>query len=173
MNINLTNNNGLSLAMAVWLAHDEYTNGAEEFLDEDVMSVTSLIKPTRQIILGSRVPLKEQITDVMDLFGVRHGHALHNDIENAWTYGYATAMKRLGYPQKVIDKIRINPEDKDLSDDIIPVYLEQRRFRKVKVDGYEIVLSGKFDQIIDGELNDTKKTTVFTHINGTKEEAVF
>ena len=170
MNPHLTNNQGLSLAMAVWLAHDEYTNGAEEFQDDDVMSVTSLIKPTRQIVLGPRVPITEQKTDVMDLFGVRHGHALHNDIENAWTDGYSVAMQRLGYPQKVIDKVRINPADEDLSDEIIPVYLEQRRFRKIKVDGYEIILSGKFDQIIDGELNDTKKTTVYTHINGTKVE---
>jgi hypothetical protein len=171
MNPHLTNNHGLSLAMAVWLAHDEYTNGAEEFEDDDdVMSATSLIKPTRQIVLGSRVPLKEQIVDVMDLFGVRHGHALHNDIENAWTDGHAVAMKRIGYPQKVIDKVRINPADEDLSDEIIPVYLEQRRFRKIKVDGYEIIISGKFDQIIDGELNDTKKTSTYTHTSGNKTD---
>jgi hypothetical protein len=165
----LTNNSGLSLSMAVWLAHDEYTDGSEEF-DCDVISATSLLKPTRQFILSQRVPVEDVSIDVMDLFGARHGHALHNDIEHAWTVGYEAAMKRLGYPQKLIDRVRINPDPETVTEDDVPVYLEQRSFRRISVRNQPLVISGKFDQVINGEINDTKKTSVYTYINRSKED---
>lgn len=166
----LTNNNGISLAMAVWLAHEEYTDGSEDFPDESVISATSLLKPTKQLIMGGRVPLEERTVDVLDLFSARHGHALHNDIENAWTHGYADAMRRLGYRKKTIDAVRINPAPEEVMPGDFPVYLEQRHYRRITVGNHNIVVSGKFDQVINGELNDTKKTSVYAYINGTKEE---
>ena len=162
----LTNTKGFGLAMAVWLAHDEYDAGQEAHPDKDVISVTGLLKPTRQIILANRIPASDRLVDVSDLIASRFGHAVHDSIEHAWRSGYQTALKRLNYPQKMIDKIRINPEDHELSEDIIPVYLEQRFFREL--DG--IVISGKFDQIIAGELNDTKTTSVYTYLNRTKTD---
>lgn len=164
----LTNTRGFSLSMAVWLAHEEYTDGSDEFAGKNVISATSLLKPTRQIVLAPRVPLRERITDLSDLIAARFGHAVHDSVEQAWTRGYPMAMKRLGYPQKMIDKVRINPET--VEDGDIPVYLEQRFFREIEVDGVEVVISGKFDQIIDGELNDTKTTSVYAYINRSKEE---
>lgn len=166
----LTNHNNISLAMAVWLAHDEYTDGAEEYPGENVISATALLKPTRKMILEARVDPSATPIDVADLIPSRRGHAFHDSIEHSWKTGYAKAMKRLGYPQKLIDRIRINPEDTDLTDDIIPVYLEQRHFRPIMVDGHRIIISGKFDQIIAGEVNDTKSTSVYTAINRSKEE---
>jgi hypothetical protein len=166
----INNNSGLSLAMAVWLAHDTYTNGKEAFPDQNVISATSLLKSTRQLILTQRTPQEENVVDVMDMLASRFGHAIHDSIETAWKDGYGPAMKRLGMPQKMIDKVRINPTTKEAEGDIIPVYLEQRYFREITVDGHKIIISGQLDQSINGELNDTKTTSAFSYTNRSKEE---
>lgn len=162
----ITNTKNFGLAMAVWLAHDEYDAGTNLFPGKPVFSVTTLLKPTRQLILSNRVPPADRTTDVSDLIASRYGHAIHDSIETAWRTGYQSSLKKLGYPQKMIDKIRINPEDHELGDGIIPVYLEQRYYREF--DG--IVISGKFDQIIDGEVNDIKTTSAYTWVNNSKDE---
>lgn len=164
----LTNHSGFGLAVAVWLAHDEYSNGAEEFPGENVISVTALLKPTRQTILEHRRPPEERIGDVADLVAPTLGHAIHDSIEKAWLTGYKRALQRLGYPQKMIDKIKINPET--VEDGDIPVYLEQRDYRRIQINNHSVIVSGKFDQIIDGEVNDTKSTSVYTYTSGSKEE---
>lgn len=166
----LTNNHGIGLAMAVWLAHDDYTNGAEEFPGKNVISATALLKSTRKIVLESRVPPGEGLPDVADLIPSRRGHAFHDSIEHAWKEGHVRAMQRLGYPQKVIDRVLINPDPDAVVDGDLPVYLEQRAYRMVKVDGHEIIVSGKFDQVIDGEINDTKSTSTFAWTKGSKDE---
>lgn len=162
----ITNNSGFGLSMAVWLAHDTYSNGQEEQPDENVISATSLLKPVRQLILANRLPKEEHVVDVADMIPSRFGHAIHDSIEEAWTKGYSTAMARLGYSQKVIDRVKINPEPEELDANTIPVYLEQRFFRKIA----GVTISGKFDSIIDGELNDVKTTSVYTYINRSKTE---
>jgi hypothetical protein len=162
----LTNTAGLSLCMAVWLAHDDYTNGSEEFEDQDVISATGLLKSTRATILAARVPSSQSTSDVTDRIASRLGHAVHDSIETTWRDHYAGAMKNLGLPQKMIDKITINPVNP--GPDAIPVYLEQRHFREINVDGHKIIVSGKFDQVINGELNDTKTTSVWAYLNGSK-----
>lgn len=166
----LTNNAGLSLAVAVWLAHEEYTNGAEVFPGETIISATTLLKPTRQFILSHRTQPDERIQDVMDFIKARLGHAIHDSIEHAWTEGYAPAMRRLGFPKKMIDKVLINPTQDQIYDGCIPVYLEQRHYRRIKLQQGSVIISGKFDQVINGELNDTKSTSVFAYINGSKED---
>lgn len=166
----ITNTKGISLSMAVWLLHDEYVDGADEHPGKDVISATSLLKPTRQLVLTPRLPPSERQQDVSDFIASRFGHAVHDSVEHAWKNGYKKAMAKLGYPQKMIDKVRINPVDTELEDGIIPVYLEQRYFRSIMVDGHEIIISGKFDQIINGQLNDTKTTSVYAYINRSKEE---
>jgi hypothetical protein len=162
----LTNNTGISLAMAVWLAHDEYSDGAAEFPGKDVISATSLLKPIRQLVLASRVPATEREVDVTDLISSRLGTAIHDSIEHSWKIGYADAMRKLGYPEKVISRVVINPTE--VVEEDFPIYLEQRFFREVP--GTNVVVSGKFDQIINGEVNDTKTTSVYTYINRTKED---
>lgn len=164
----IQNKTGLSLSMAVWLAHDEYTNGQDAHPGQNVISATSLLKPTRQTVLAARVPETDGIPDVADMIASRFGQAIHDSIENAWHKGYVNALKRLGYPQKVIDKVRINPETKE--EGTIGVYLEQRYFREIEVDGFKIIVSGQVDQIINGQLNDTKTTSVYAYMNRSKEE---
>ena len=172
MNQQLTNNDGLSLAMAVWLAHDEYEDGSAEHAGKNLISATSLLKPTRQLVLANRVPMKERVVDVSDMIASRFGHAIHDSIEHAWKTGYREAMAALGYPKWVIESVLINPTDEDLvaHPNPLPVYLEQRFYRSILIDGIEVIVSGKFDQIINGELNDTKSTSVYAYINRSKEE---
>lgn len=166
----LSNNAGLSLAMAVWLAHDEYTNGAAQHPGKNLISATSLLKSTRSIVLSHRMPQVDGTTDVSDLIPSRFGHAMHDSIEKAWTEGYEQAMLRLGLPKKMIDKVRINPDPSEITEDMITVFLEQRFFKPVFIDGNEVVVSGKFDQVINGEINDTKTTSVWAYVNRTKDE---
>lgn len=176
MNAPLTNKNGLSLAMAVWLADDPYTDGSESHPGRTVISATSLLKPTRQIVLSNRLPAEDRVLDVSDLIPSRFGHAIHDSIEATWRRRYANSMARLGYPKKVIEQVRINPTDDEVADwtaqgiPFLPVYLEQRFFREILVDGHRFVISGQFDQIINGQLNDTKTTSTFSHTAGRRDE---
>lgn len=161
----ITNNSGVSLPLAVWLAHDEYdyVQGVERYI-----SVTTLMKPLRQIILPSRIPAAEVEIDVLDLIQQSHGHALHDSIEKAWKKGYRRALKLLGHPESVIEQIAINPTDEErrASNSMIPVYIEQRAMREI--DGYTI--GGKFDMVTDGIVNDNKSTSVWAWINGTRDD---
>lgn len=153
-----SNRHNIPLPLAVWLAHDEYdfVGGANR------ISATSLIKPTRQFILAGRVPLVEREYDIADFIASRMGHAFHDSIESSWINGYAPALQKLGYPPQVISRIRINPDPENQEEGTIPVYLERRGEREIN--GYTV--SGKFDQVIEGELFDTKSTSVYGYING-------
>lgn len=165
----LSNNTGIGMAMAVWLAHDDYDSGASEHEGKNLISATGLLKAVRQTVLSYRVPPQDRTADVTDKIASRLGHAIHDSVERTWANSYRPAMKLLGYPKRMIDMVRINPADHELGPDIMPVYLEQRGFRSVTVDGVEFVISGKFDQILDGEVNDIKSTSVYTYIKGSKE----
>ena len=155
----LTNNAGIDLAAAVWLAHDDY-----DYQDDPShISVTQLIRPVRQLILAQRVPLEERRTDLVELFDSRVGQALHYGVESAWKFHYRTSMQKLGMPAHIIDLVRINPEKEE--PDTIPVYTEVRTFRTVIVNNVTYTLSGQVDLIIEGRLRDVKKTKVYKYQN--------
>ena len=157
----ITNNAGLSLPLAVWLAADGY-----DFRPQGrSISVTSLMKPTRQILLKERLEEEDiQTPDLTDLIASRLGHTIHDGIERAWKHHYRESMEKLGHPQSLIDRVEINP--KTPSKDAIAVYLEQRHTRKFR--GYTI--SGKFDMILDGVVHDFKSTSTFAWTKGGKDD---
>ena len=154
----LTNNHGIPLGLAVWIAHDNYDyDGRPNYI-----SVTSLIRPVRQLILGQRAArMPGASVDVMDLLSSARGQAFHDAIERAWVHHYKDAMKRLGYPDRVIDMVRINPETPEPN--TLPVYLEQRA--EVEIDGF--IIGGKYDMVIEGELTDNKSTSTYTYVKKT------
>ena len=159
--MNLTNITGISLPLAVWLASDSYDFSAKG----KSISATSLLKPLRQILLSERLTDEtEETPDVSDFIASRLGHSIHDGIEQAWKHNYGKALKTLGYPDHIIDRIQVNPEKPEPG--TIPVYLEQRASRKVK--GYTI--SGKYDMILEGVLQDFKSTSVYSWIMGSKDE---
>jgi hypothetical protein len=157
----ITNTTGIPLPLAVWLLHDEY-----DYVDlPGYISVTSLMKPLRHIILPKRVPIdKRRTKDVSDFVSRRMGTALHTAVEQAWLVGKERALKLLGYPQEIIDRVLVNPTDEevDATPGAIPVYLEQRVVRPFM--GRSI--GGKYDMVTEGIVNDTKSTTVYSWLLG-------
>jgi len=155
-----SNTSAVPLSIAVFLATDNYDH------DAATISATTLIKPLRQIILGSRVPVEGSEVDLGQMVASRVGTAIHDGIERAWIGNHVGALKALGYPSGVINRILINPKPEDLKDDTIPIYLEQRSH---KVVGKHTV-SGKFDFVGDGRVEDFKTTSVYTAINKTNDD---
>ena len=159
-----TNKHNVPLALSVWLVADNY-----DYQDiPNYISATTLLKPLRQMILSARTlpsMLKVQ-PDVSDLAARAMGNALHDSIEKAWLSNYAKSLKILGYPEDVISSVRINPEPSELFDGCIPIYLEQRQKKQVG----KWVVGGKFDMVADGVVHDNKSTTVYSWINGGKDE---
>lgn len=156
------NVSSVPLSLAVFLATDTY----DHIDTPNYISVTSLIKPVRQLILASRVQPAEVAPDLGAMINSRMGTAIHDGIERAWKDNYVNALKALGYPERVISRIRINPAEDELSQDIIPVYLEQRSFKKVG----KYTIGGKFDFIGEGRVEDFKTTSTFTAMSKNKDD---
>jgi len=154
------NTSNVPLSLAVFLATDSYEH------DSNVISATTLIKPLRQIILGSRVPQEQSLVDIGGLVSSRMGSAIHDAIERSWLNGFPEALKALGYPEKTIERIRVNPKPEELHHGLIPVYLEQRSYREIA----GRTVSGKFDFVGDGRVEDFKSTSVNTWINNTNDD---
>jgi hypothetical protein len=147
------------LALAVFLASDYYDYND----DPNVISTTTLLKPTRQIILAKRLPKVNNLEDLIGKMSNRIGAAVHDGIERAWLHNYHIAMDSLGYPASVIARIRINPTDEELLSDpkIIPIYLEQRMEKKLG----KWLITGKFDFIGEGRVQDFKTTKIWSYMN--------
>lgn len=160
----ITNNSGISLTLAVWLVNDDY----DYINTPNYISATRLMKPIRQIVLAKRVPPEMRQIDVEDRIATALGTALHDSIEKAWVKNYKSNLKQLGYPESVINRVLINPTDEELAavDDPIPVYLEQRATRELN--GYTI--GGKFDLVADGMVQDNKSTSAYTWVHGGRDE---
>jgi hypothetical protein len=154
------NSSSIPLSVAVFLANDNYDH------EENVISATSFLKATRQLILSGRVPEEERLAEIDGLVKSRMGSAIHDSIERAWVDNYQQSMRHLGYPERVISKVIVNPLPGELKPDDIPVYLEQRAYRDVL--GYRV--SGKYDFVAEGRVEDFKSTSVNTYINGNKDE---
>jgi hypothetical protein len=156
-----SNVSAVPLSLAVFLATDKYDH------DDSTISATSLIKPVRQLILSSRVSTEDSVVDLGSMVASRIGTAIHDGIENAWLSNYKQALTSLGYPNKVIEKVLINPpQDQPVPDGAIPIYMEQRSYKQVG----KYKISGKFDFIGDGRVEDFKTTSVYTYLSGSNDE---
>ena len=153
------------LALAVYLASDFYDHDDDPY----AISATTLLKPLRQILLPPRMEEGARVISLPDMMNSRMGTSIHDGIEKAWKTNHVTAMQALGYPQRVIDRIRINPTAEDLmlaereGVEIIPIYMEQRavrQFGKWKV-------TGKYDFIGEGRVQDFKSTSTYTYMKQT------
>lgn len=163
MSAKYTNTSGVPLSIAVFLATDHYDHND----DPNTISATALIKPLRQLILSSRVPQNSGLADITQLMASRVGTAIHDGIERSWKLNYKQAMLDIGIPNSVVNRVLINPTETELAEwpDAIPVYMEQRLSKKVG----KWTVSGKFDFIGDGRLEDYKSTGVFSAMNNSKD----
>ena len=160
-----TNYNNIPMVLAVWLAAND---GYDLKRSDNVVSATSLMKPTKSLILGNRVhasETEEQVVDVSDLVPSRLGTAVHTAAEVAWLYSRDNALTALGYPQQVIDKIRLNPDEPG-EDPQFDIYLEQRSNKAIG----KWVISGKFDFVENGRVKDIKTTKTYNWIKGSNDE---
>lgn len=160
----LTNNTGLSLFAQVYLAHETYDR------EEAGLSVTALLKPVKQIILARRVPEGMASSDVADMIASSNGTAIHDAFEAAWkSPKLVDTLIRLGYPKGVASKVRVNPTAEEVAaGGIIPVYTEIRSAKVV----HGIRVTGKFDFIGDGAVEDLKNTTVWKFLNADFEHYI-
>jgi len=153
---------GVPLSIAVFLATDHYDHND----DPNTISVTTLIKSTRQIVLSTRVPPGDKVIDLMSMMTSRLGTAIHTGIETAWTDNYQNALKTLGIPDAVIKGVRINPSPEEAKNpDIIPIYMEQRLSQQFG----KWTVTGKFDFVGQGRLEDFKSTTAYVVMNKMNE----
>jgi hypothetical protein len=109
----------------------------------------------------------DNLVDVEDFIARSMGRALHDSVEKAWTQDYARSLKLLGYPDDVIERVRINPTDDEAKGNnfILPIYMEQRLFREI--DGWTI--GGKFDFITEGIIQDQKSTSAYSWLLGSRD----
>jgi hypothetical protein len=150
------------LAIAVFLANDTYDHDDRP----NVISATSLLKPLRQLVLPHRIPPGLALPTLASRMRTALGRAIHDAIERAWLENHVQCMINLGYPQSVIDRVRINPPREALDDDIIPVYVEQRVEKQVG----KWIITGKFDIVAEGRVQDFKTATVWSYLNQVNKE---
>lgn len=162
MTASYTNRANMPLSLAVWLTNDNYDHDDRS----NHISATSLLKPIRQLVLAMRVPQEDNVPDISAMIPSRMGSAIHDGIERSWVDKYKEGLAALGLPPKVIDRVLVNPTSEELTEDCIPVYLEQRSEKEV--DGF--IISGKFDFIGEGRVEDFKTTSVYTYINKSNDD---
>lgn len=144
--------------MQVWLVDDTYSGKSED----KTISVTTLLKPIKQIILSQRASTQQSEEDVISFIAKATGTAIHAGIQNAWIDRYKENLAKLGYKNAFIDRIKINPEKVEESD--IPVYIEKRVEKEIL--GWKV--TGQFDMVYNGQLIDFKTTNCMTWISGSK-----
>jgi len=162
----LTNLTNIPISLAVWLATDTYDHDDRP----NLISATSLLKPMRELVLARQNKDLDKVADISSLVPSCMGTALHDSIERAWTMpgNVEKCMKLLGYPEQLINRIRVNPTTEELQNNpnIVPVYLEQRSEKEIK--GY--IISGKFDFVIESSVEDFKSTSTYGFMLGSNTE---
>lgn len=160
-----TNNTGLSLFAQVFLATDYYD------FDKAGISATTLLKPIKQVILGAQVPQELRVIDVIEKVTNRNGAAIHDGFERAWhNPKLAEVLESLGLPPAVISKVRVNPTEEEVqAGGIIPVYMEQRLSKQIAGQ----LVTGKFDAVVDGVVEDLKNTKVWKFISAKDEDYIW
>ena len=156
MALEYTNKNNVSLALAVFLMYDNYEYDERP----NSISATGLIRPLRQLVLSKQNPALLKTVDISDLVFTRMGSAIHKGCEEAWTDpdNVKKALKVLGASEEAVNNIRINP--KVIAQGETPVYVEQRAEKEI----LNFIVSGKYDLVLDGVLNDYKSTSVWAYI---------
>ena len=148
------------LALAVWLADDTYDHNADPW----TISATTLLKPLKQIILSTRIPGGIGLVPIRDMLKSSIGSAIHDAIERSWgSQKLPEILGYLGFPPGIQKRVKFNPKPEELTEEIIPIYMEQRLSKKVG----KWTVTGKFDFVGDGMVQDFKTTSTFTYVNQT------
>lgn len=159
-----TNYSNIQLPLAVWLASDTYDYDERP----NSVSATGLMKPIKSIVLSAQ--LASEVTtshDLIDLIPARMGTALHEAIEASWkSPDLSAALIKLGYPKKIVERIRINPPRDNIDEDMINIWMEQRTEKEL--DGF--IVTGMFDLVFEFGVEDYKSTGTYNWISGSNDE---
>lgn len=150
------------IGLAAFLAYDDY----DHINEPNHISATSLIKPIRQLVLNKRLSPEQRVDSLFKRVKSRMGQAMHVAIEDVWLNHRTEALTALGVPEHKQKLVVVNPIEGENLEGKIVVYMEKRSFKEVG----PYVVSGKFDFIFDGQLQDFKFTSTFTYKNQTKAE---
>jgi len=163
----LTNKHGIGLSVALMLATDDYDHDYRP----NAFSATGLLKPLR--VLALSIIHKDKLTgeiDVTNLVASSTGTAVHDRLENTWLNPkkVKAGLARLGYKDA---KVLVNPTDEELknSPNHAVVYVEIRNEKTIIIDEFKLILTGKFDIVLQGKLEDLKNTGTFKVIKALKE----
>jgi len=155
-----SNERDIPTLAAVWLSLDNYDYND----DPRVISTTSLLKSTRQIILGSRNQGEASVEDISSRVAATMGTALHDSIEAAWkSPELANTLMSLGASEAYANSVSVNPESPTNG---IDTYFELRSHKEI----CGRVVSGKFDAILNGTIQDIKSTGTFTFTKKTNDD---
>jgi hypothetical protein len=153
----LTNKTNLPLSIAAWLVADDYDHDDRP----NLISATSLLKPIRSLLLNINYPPSGD-TDISNLIASRLGSAIHSSIESSLKNLKLKDLVELGYSVSLVNSLEINPEEPKG----IPIYVEQRAEKEFH--GY--IISGKFDAVVNGVLEDFKTTSTRTYTDQTMKD---
>lgn len=167
-----TNKHNIDPVFAIWLTYNEYNNGKHLFPDKELVSATTLLKPTRKYVLEKKF-YKYFSKDISELIPSKLGHAIHDSVEKAFKniqnipkHNLKQIFSKLNVNEDVVDNLVLNPDPNNIKPTDVPYYLEKRFFKEIN----NIIISGQVDLIIDGQLIDVKSTSTFTYKNQTKVE---
>lgn len=159
MGYDFTNKAGVSLAIAPFLALDTYQYDP----DPRTISVTTLIKPIRMLVLTKRNQELMKSVDLIEMVASSMGSAYHARLEQAWKDPQLlrAVFKSFGYGDHELARVFVNPtDDAVMAPDVIPVYTEKRFYKEVN--GWK--LTGQADLILNGALHDFKSSSVWGYI---------
>jgi hypothetical protein len=144
----------LSLSFKLWLASDSDYDFQPGW---NTISATSLQRPVRELVLVRQHETEEAESQLNfeRVIPSALGHLIHKGIlQEPWQKDWKGAFRRLGFSDKFINRIILNPKPEDLTEDSVPVYVERRAEKELG----NWVISGQADLIIDGQLYDLKTT---------------
>jgi len=160
----ITNNHDIALSIAVMLCTDDYDHDPRP----NAISATSLLQPLRVLALKSvhSTKLTGDI-DVTQLVASSTGSAVHNQLENVWLNPnkVKAGLAKLGYENV---NVLVNPSKQQLQDNpkATLVYVENRSELQLG----DFTITGKYDMVMAGKLEDLKNTGSFKVVKTLKEE---
>jgi hypothetical protein len=166
----ITNKHDIGLSIALMLAVDDYDYDPRP----NSISATSLLKPLRVLALQAIHKNNPTEIDVTQLVASRTGTAVHDKLEATWLNPdkVKRGLTRLGFKDP---KVLVNPTPDQIahSPNHSVVWVEQRAEKALIINGDEFILTGKFDIVLNGKLEDLKNTGSFKVIKTIKEEERF
>ena len=149
--------------MAVWAIASDYDGKNQG----KTISATTLLNGLKIIVMSKRADKDNLTVELNDLIPSAYGSSIHASIEKAWkSKKLPEYLLSLGLSEETVSNIQVNPNKTNLTENTIPIYLEQRSSKDIN--GWTI--NGQFDAIVDGQLMDNKSMSVYGYLKGTNKD---